>query len=86
MGFPVVFVFCLLFSKSMFPKFVTCKRKDPRPKRTVYKYESDRNKKCLSIGNIEIMSVVVILSSVSKAYTSLCRGLEYYTIFYLRLS
>ena len=60
------------------------------------KHESDKNKKCSSVGNFGILSVVVICSAVvvivcstSTAYTSLYRDLKYqlkYTIFYLKLS
>ena len=41
----------------------------------IYKHESNRNKKCLSVGNFGIMSVVVC--SLSVAYTMLYRGLKY---------
>ena len=37
--------------------------------------QSDKNKKCLSVGNFGILSVVIC--SASTAYTSLCRGWKY---------
>ena len=44
----------------------------------IYKHVSDNSKKCLSVGNSGILSVIVVVVCVlAPAYTSLCRGLEY---------
>ena len=51
-------------------------KKGPNPKWTIYKHVSDKSKKCLSVGNSGILSVVVVMSVVcvlASAYTSLCR-------------
>ena len=57
----------------MLPLFLQLSEKGPKPKWTIYKHVSDKNKKCLSVGNFEILSVVLRLSVciVSTAYTSL---------------
>ena len=59
--------------------FCNFRKKGPRPKWTIYKHVSDNSKKCLSVGNFGILSVVVVgvLCSASTAYTGLCRGLKY---------
>ena len=57
-----------------FPLFCNFRKKVPRPKWTIYKHKSDKNKKCVSVGNFKILSVTC---SASAAYTSLCRGLKY---------
>ena len=56
--------------------FATSRKKDSRPKWAIYKHESDKNKKCLSVSNFGILSVVVICSTPT-ACASLCRFLEY---------
>ena len=44
-------IFGLLFKKAYVPTiFATSRKKGPRPKRIIYKHESDQNKKCLSVG------------------------------------
>ena len=48
--------------------------KSPRPKWIIYKHVSDESKKCLSVGNARILSVVC---EQSPAFPSICRGLEY---------
>ena len=55
--------------------FVTSRKKGPKPKWTIYKHESDKNKKNLSVGYLGILSVVVCCGPI--AYTSLCRDLKY---------
>ena len=75
------FQFCLMFSflvyftsKPMFPLLLRLPEKKLKPiKWAIYKH--DINKKCLSVGNSGILSVVVCSASVT--YTSLCRGLKY---------
>ena len=52
--------------------FVTFRKKGPRPKWTIYKRDSDKNEKCLSVCNFEILSV-----THPKAYYSLSWGLKY---------
>ena len=42
---------------------------------TMHKHVSEKSKKCLSVGNSEILYVVVCV--LALAYTSLCRGLQY---------
>ena len=56
--------------------FRDIQKKGRRPKWTIYKHVSDKNKTCLSADNFGILSVVVIYS-LSTAYTSLCKGLKY---------
>ena len=52
-------------------------KKDPRPKWVIiHKHESDKNKKCLSLGNFGVLSVIVVCSA-PIALTSLGRGLKY---------
>ena len=41
-------------------------KKCPTPKWTLYKHVSDNSKKCLSVGNFGILSVVVCLLSSGK--------------------
>ena len=53
--------------------FAISRRKGPRPKWTIHKHESDKIKKCLSVGNFGILSVVIC--SASTAYINLCKGL-----------
>ena len=49
-------------SKPMFPLFLQlADKKAPRPKSTIYKYVLDNSKKCMSVGNFVILSVVVCL-------------------------
>ena len=66
--------------------FCDFRKKGPRPKWTIYKHVSDNSKKCLSVGNSEILSVVcrpssavvvVVVCVLAPAYTSLCRELKY---------
>ena len=66
----------------MFSFFVT------KPKWIIYKRESDKNHKCLSVSNFGILSLVIVCST-STVYTSLSRDSKYLlknTVFYLRLS
>ena len=48
-----------------------------RPKWTIYKHVSGNSKKCLSVGNSGILTVVVGVWILAPTYTSLCRGLTY---------
>ena len=59
--------------------FCNFRKKGPRPKLTIYKHVSDNSKKCKSVGNFGILSVICRLSvcRASTAYNSLCRGLKY---------
>ena len=50
MGLPVVLV-------NFFCNF---RKKGSRPKWTIYKHESEKNKKCLRVGNFGILSVVLV--------------------------
>ena len=52
-------------------------KKDPRPKWTIYKHISYKNKPFLSVSSFRILSVVVVICSAPTAYTSLYRGLKY---------
>ena len=45
----------------MFPIFCNFWKKDPRSKWTIYKYDSEKSKKCLSVTNFGILSVVCCL-------------------------
>ena len=62
--------------------FCDFRKKDPRPKWTIYKYILDKSQKCLFVGNSEfclsssslLLSVVCVLA---PGYTNLCRGLKY---------
>ena len=47
------------------------------PKWTIYEQATDESEKCISVVNSRILSVVVIVSVLAPAYTSLYRGLEY---------
>ena len=49
-------------------------KKGSRPKWIIYMHESDKSKKCLSVGNFGILSVVC---NVSAAQTNVCRSLKY---------
>ena len=48
-----------------FHYFCDFQKKDPRPKWTIYKHESGKNKKCLSVGNFGILSVFAYHLSVT---------------------
>ena len=66
------------YNKPMWTIFCNFRKKDPRTKWTIYKHVLDNYKKCLSVGNSGILSVVVVVVCVlAPAYTSLCRGLKY---------
>ena len=52
-----VCVFWFFFSKPMFPRFWELSEKGPRPKWIIYKHESGKNKKCLSVNNFGFLSV-----------------------------
>ena len=54
-----------LSSNPMFPLFFQLLEKCPWPKWTIYKHESDKNRKCLSV-----------CCYLWPTYTSLCRGLK----------
>ena len=66
----------------LFYYFCEFQKKGPRSKWTVYKHKSDKNKKCLSVGNSGILSVVrclllSVVCSVSTVYTNIYRALKY---------
>ena len=73
--FFTVFTVFTNFSENLcFNNFCVSRKKGPRPKWTIYKHESDKNKKCLSVDNSGILFVVC---SEFTAYTCLCRDLKY---------
>ena len=51
--------------------FCNFRKNGPRPRWTIYKHVSENTKKCLSVGNSGILSVIVIcrLSSVLCGFT-----------------
>ena len=55
--------------------FYKFQKKGPRPKWTIYKHESDKKEKCLSV--IEKICLFSVVCSASAVYSSLCRGLKY---------
>ena len=57
---------------------ILCKR-SYRPKWNIYNHFLDNSKKCLSVGNSGILSVVVVVvvCVIAPACTSLCRGRKY---------
>ena len=50
----------ILLNAYYVPNVFDFQKKDPIPKWTIYKYESDKNKKCLYVGNFGILPVVVL--------------------------
>ena len=55
--------------------FCNFPKKGPKSKWAIYKHVSDKLKKCLSVGNSGILSIVVVVVVVcvrTPAYTSLC--------------
>ena len=51
-------------SKPMFPLVLLLPEKGPIPKWTIYKHVSDKNKKCMSVGNFGWNSVCCLWSVV----------------------
>ena len=48
-----------------------------RPKWTIYEHETDTTKKFRSVGNLLILSAVVVICSAFTAYVTLFKGLKY---------
>ena len=59
--FNSIYILDYFLSKPMFPIFLQLPKKGLRPKWTIYKHVSDKSKKCLSVGNFGILSVVCSL-------------------------
>ena len=51
------------------------RKKNHRPKWTIYKHELDKNKKCLSVDNFGIL--LSLDYRVPAAFAGLCKGLKY---------
>ena len=67
------FIFIINLCRQFFCDF---RMKGHRSKWTIYKHVSDNSRKCLSVGNSGILSIVVVVCVLAPAYTSLCRGLK----------
>ena len=71
-------LFCFTFQVNLFSHyFSSFRKKGLRPKYTIYKHESDKNTKCLSVSNFRILSFVIIIVVCDAPTTAYVKTLKY---------